>query len=122
MNSTHKLHLIDKYFNLIKDGIKTVEIRLNDEKRQKMKVGDYIDIPKEKIKDYIEFINNNTEEILLTIIKDKKVVDNVLDLYEIYDEKSLGISKKEIVKVMKKIYSKEELKSNKICAIEIEKK
>lgn len=111
MNSTHKLHLIDKYFNLIKDGIKTVEIRLNDEKRQKMKVGDYI-----------EFINNNTEEILLTIIKDKKVVDNVLDLYEIYDEKSLGISKKEIVKVMKKIYSKEELKSNKICAIEIEKK
>lgn len=108
--SLHKLHLLDKYFCLIKDGSKTVEIRLNDEKRKKMKVGNYID-----------FINKDTEEIVTTEIVDKKLFDSVNDLYDIYDEKSIGISKKDILKVMRNIYSEDELNDNKICALEIKK-
>ena len=108
--SLHKLHLLDKYFCLIKDGSKTVEIRLNDEKRKKMKVGNYID-----------FINKDTEEIVTTEIVDKKLFDSVNDLYDMYDEKSIGISKKDILKVMRNIYSEDELNDNKICALEIKK-
>lgn len=36
------MRLTDEPFQQIKSGIKTVEIRLNDEKRQTLKVGDYI--------------------------------------------------------------------------------
>ena len=38
-----EMRLHDVPFQQIKDGIKTVEMRLNDEKRQKLKVGNYID-------------------------------------------------------------------------------
>ena len=37
-----QMRLTDEPFQQIKSGIKTVEIRLNDEKRQTLKVGDYI--------------------------------------------------------------------------------
>ena len=37
------MRLTDEPFQQIKHGIKTVEIRLNDEKRQTLKVGDCID-------------------------------------------------------------------------------
>ncbi len=36
----YQMHLADRYFTLIKSGRKTVELRLNDAKRQKLQVGD----------------------------------------------------------------------------------
>ena len=38
----HEMKLREVYFNLIKEGKKIYEIRLNDEKRQQIDVGDYI--------------------------------------------------------------------------------
>lgn len=38
----HEMKLSPKYYNFIKNGTKRIEIRLNDEKRQKLKVGDKI--------------------------------------------------------------------------------
>ena len=69
----------------------------------------------------IDFINKDTEEIVTTEIVDKKLFDSVNDLYDMYDEKSIGISKKDILKVMRNIYSEDELNDNKICALEIKK-
>lgn len=50
----HKMHLKEDPFEKIKNGRKTIELRLNDEKRQKVQVGDFIefsclDEPKQKI-------------------------------------------------------------------------
>ena len=43
----HIMKLKEQYFNCIKDGSKKYEIRLNDEKRQLIKVGDFIEFQKE---------------------------------------------------------------------------
>ena len=39
---THTMKVQTKYYNLLKSGQKTIELRLFDEKRQKIKVGDEI--------------------------------------------------------------------------------
>lgn len=38
----HTLKLQPQYFGFIKDGTKRIELRLNDEKRQQIKIGDTI--------------------------------------------------------------------------------
>ena len=38
----HKMHLLPEPFEEMKSGSKVIEIRLNDEKRQKVKIGDTI--------------------------------------------------------------------------------
>lgn len=40
--TTHNMRLKEKYFNLIKEGKKTIELRLYDDKRQKIQLGDEI--------------------------------------------------------------------------------
>ena len=43
----HKLKLQEKYYDYIKENKKIYEIRLNDEKRQLIKIGDIIEFKKE---------------------------------------------------------------------------
>ena len=38
----HRMNLDSNPFEMIKNGTKTIELRLNDDKRRKIKVGDYI--------------------------------------------------------------------------------
>ncbi len=42
-NMNHKMKLKRNPFQLIQDGSKTVELRLNDEKRQQVQIGDVIE-------------------------------------------------------------------------------
>lgn len=42
----HTMRLYDDYFEPIKDGKKQVEVRLNDEKRRKIKIGEIIEFSK----------------------------------------------------------------------------
>lgn len=67
----HIMKLKEQYFNCIKDGSKKYEIRLNDEKRQLIKVGDFIEFQKEpeleekiivKVEELLYF--NNFNELL----------------------------------------------------------
>ncbi len=39
----HRMNLNNNPFNLIKNGTKTIELRLNDEKRQLLKENDFIE-------------------------------------------------------------------------------
>ncbi|MBO5284671.1 MAG: hypothetical protein J6B00_02215, partial [Alphaproteobacteria bacterium] len=39
----HKLNVQEKYYNLLKSGAKTIELRLYDEKRQAILIGDTIE-------------------------------------------------------------------------------
>ena len=55
----HKMNLWNDPFEAIKDGWKTIEMRLNDEKRSKIEIGDEI-----------EFTNTETnEELICEVIK-----------------------------------------------------
>lgn len=48
----HEMKLQDKYYNYILNGTKRIELRLYDEKRQQIKIGDIIKFYKEpKLKD-----------------------------------------------------------------------
>ena len=44
----HKMKLKEPYFTQVSNGIKTIEGRINDEKRQKIKVGDTIEFTSEE--------------------------------------------------------------------------
>ena len=70
----HIMKLKEQYFNCIKDGSKKYEIRLNDEKRKLIKVGDFIEFQKEpelkekiivKVEELLYF--NNFNELLNTL-------------------------------------------------------
>ncbi len=55
---THKMKLDPVPFEVTKEGKKTIEIRLGDEKRRHLKVGDSV-----------EFENTKTLEILMAVVK-----------------------------------------------------
>ncbi len=44
--SMHKMNLQPKYYGFIKDGTKRIELRLNDEKRRQIQLGDIIEFSK----------------------------------------------------------------------------
>lgn len=69
--TNHEMHLYTSSFNMIKSGIKDIEYRLNDEKRQLIKIGDRITFY--KLPDNKEII-----ETLVTGIRNYK---NLLDMY-----------------------------------------
>lgn len=47
----HLMKLQEKYFDYIKYGTKQYEVRLNDEKRKKIKKGDLIEFSKEPLQE-----------------------------------------------------------------------
>ena len=107
----HILNLYSDAFNLIKQGIKTIELRLNDEKRQKI-----------YISDYIQFINLDNKEILEVKVKNIYKYKNFKDLYKDFDKVSTGYKKDEIAnyKDMEQYYKIEDIEKYGVVGIEIE--
>lgn len=97
-------------FNLIKDGIKTIELRLNDTKRSQLKE-----------KDLIEFTNRKTLESILVEVVGLHKYKSFEELYQYFDKTSIGYSNDDIAdpKDMEKYYSKEEQEKYGVIGIEI---
>lgn len=106
----HKMHLSDSKFNQIKNGTKSVEMRVNDSKRQLINIGDEI-----------EFINRETNEVVYTKIINIKTFISFKELYKNYDKKVLGYKEDEIADPldMERYYSKEEQDEYGVVAIEL---
>ena len=51
---THEMNLQPKYFDFIKDGTKRIELRLYDEKRQQIKIGDLIEFSSQRPKNSMQ--------------------------------------------------------------------
>lgn len=68
---THKMNLYPEPFEMIRSGSKTIELRLNDEKRQKIKVGDTI-----------VFTQAETEEPLITEVINLYPFRSFTELYD----------------------------------------
>ena len=47
----HKMNLFPEPFEMIRTGQKTIELRLNDEKRQKIQIGDIIEFSQKETKE-----------------------------------------------------------------------
>ncbi len=98
----HKMKLNEDPFERIKDGTKTVEFRLFDEKRQQIKVGDQIEFSKlpelnEKLLvDVVELYREVTfEKLFKKLYKDdEEIKRKTKAMYEIYspeNEKIYGV-------------------------------
>ena len=104
--------LYGEYFQSIKEGKKKFEVRLNDEKRRKIKVGDtieFIKIPEE-------------DEILSVTVAQLKTYPSFLEMYEDIPFHLLdceGWTMKEMIDGTYEIYTPEQEKEWGTLAIEI---
>ena len=94
---THKMRLVDFAFNEIKNGRKDVEVRLNDKKRQLIKIGDII-----------EFSHIETGEILKVRVINLYKYNTFKELFDNFDNKRLGLKDSDTFDIMNQFYTKEE--------------
>ena len=106
-----RMHLENYCFEKIKNGTKTIEVRLNDEKRRELKVGDTI-----------TFDNRKTNEKLDVRVKNLYVYKNFEELYKHHDKISMGYEESDVASPsdMRKYYSFEDTIKYGVVAIEIE--
>ena len=107
-----EMKLRNEYFNYIKNGTKRIEMRLNDEKRQKIKIGDII-----------KFVNEDTLEELKTKVVNKYIFNSFKELVNNFNNDILAdnkIDKEELIQLLNNIYSKEKQEKYQVVAIQIE--
>lgn len=108
----NEMKLNNEPFECIKNGTKTIELRLNDEKRKLLTVGDYI-----------EFTNKVTNEKLLVEVIDLFKYNSFEELYKHFNKIEMGYSINEEAnpKDMENYYSKEEQEKYGVLGIKIKK-
>ena len=106
----HKMKLRSDPFKRIANGSKTIEIRLNDEKRQNIKVNDYI-----------EFTNIENNEIVKVKVLKLHLFKSFEELFKTFDNHYFGYddSYKMDYKKMYEYYSQEEENKYGVVGIEI---
>lgn len=106
----HDMKLYDDAFNLIKNKTKTIEMRLNDEKRKLLKKGDFI-----------RFTNTLTGEKLICEIIDIYKYKTFTELYKHHDKVSIGYKKSDNPNPddMLAYYSYEDINKYGVLAIKI---
>mgnify|MGYP004603479281 FL=1 len=98
----HKMKLNESPFERIKNGTKTIEFRLYDEKRQQIKIGDQIefsklpDLQEKLLVDVTELYRENTfENLFIKLYTDKYEINRRTKLMEQYysyeKEKEYGV-------------------------------
>ena len=99
-------------FEQIKNGSKTIELRLFDEKRQKIKAGDDI-----------IFTNTDTGEKMCTIVKKLHLFDSFEDLYKTLPLLQCGYTAEDVDTAhpsdMEQYYSAKEQKKYGVVGIEL---
>lgn len=90
---THEMNLQPKLFDFIKDGTKRIELRLFDEKRQRIELGDVIEFAKsenEKFKAEVvgllrySSFNDLFEDFDISILADKSMTKR--ELFDVLSE------------------------------------
>lgn len=108
-------HLDEDVFEVVKNGIKNVEVRVYDEKRRSMKIGDEIIFLKRPLE----------EEKIITRIKCLKKFKNFTELVKNYDIERLYLktfTKEMFIDLLGRFYSDEEQEKYGVVAIEFEVK
>lgn len=108
----YNMKLQKEPFKMIKDGTKTIELRLNDEKRRLLKVGDEI-----------VFTSIENLEQMKVEIENLYKYSTFEELYKHFDKVSIGYKDDEVAspKDMEKYYSKEEQEKYGVVGIKIKK-
>lgn len=106
----HKMNLAPSAFEAINVGKKTVEMRLYDEKRAKINVGDEI-----------EFENTDTHQKIKCAVINLTRYKDFFELYSNFDKIEIGYAVNETANAedMYAYYSPEQIKEYGVLAIEI---
>ena len=94
------MHLESEIYNLVNNNIKDIEIRINDEKRRKLKIGDIITI--------INRGNNDAFKVKITNLEYFSSFNDCInnyDLKRLYNDK---ITSDEFLDLLYKFYTKED--------------
>ena len=104
MKTKHEMYLNDKPFTKIKEETKTLELRLNDEKRQLLKIGDLI-------------------EFTLVIIENLYKFDSFEELYKHFNKIEMGYDEEETAshKDMEEYYKITEQNKYGVLGVQIKK-
>lgn len=104
------MNLWNDSFEAIKNKSKTIELRLNDEKRSKIKIGDFIG-----------FTNTTTLEKIKTKVVNIYKYKDFEELYKHHDKISMGYKMEEIADSndMLMYYKKEDIKKYGVLGIGI---
>ena len=102
----HRMGLYGEYFGAIRAGKKTVEVRLNDEKRKKINVGEtieFIKVPEQDELLKVQVTGLNTYDTFESMYKDipfkeldcqgwsmKEMIDGTYEIYTPQQEKEYG--------------------------------
>ena len=106
----HNMNINNRPFEMIKNGEKTIELRLYDEKRRKIKVGDTICF-------------KSKEDKLIVTVKAVHIFRNFEELYAALPLDKCGYSAEELLTAspedMLEYYSKEQIEKYGVVGIEI---
>ncbi len=107
----HEMNLQDRYFDYIKSGTKRIELRLFDEKRQKINIGDII-----------TFTNSRNEKLPARVIGLLRY-SSFEELFKDFDISILADSsmlKTKLLGVLEEFYTKEKQSRYGVVGIRIE--
>jgi ASC-1-like (ASCH) protein len=109
----HIMNLQSEPMQMIRNGRKTIELRLYDEKRQRIFIGDTI-----------KFINiENTNDVLYVVVRDMYFFDSFKELYRNLPLLECGYTKDNIAfaneRDMEQYYSKEQQAKYGVVGIKI---
>ena len=114
VNMEHELKLQPRYYEYILSGTKDIEIRLYDEKRQKINIGDIIIFKKEPE------LNESFKVKVVGLLR----YENFEGLFEDFGVDRLAdksMKKSELLEELEKFYTKEKQKEYGVLGIRIEK-
>ena len=109
----HEMKLQPEYFNFILNGTKRIEIRLNDEKRQNIKLGDKIKFLKEPD------LNESFEAQVIGLLRYNSFEERFKD-YDISILSDKSMTKEELISVLEQFYTKEKQEKYGVLGIRIE--
>lgn len=109
----HEMKLQPEYYNFILNGTKRIEIRLFDEKRQQIKIGDIIKFLKEPE------LNESFEAKVVGLLRYNSFEDmfNDFDISVLSDK---SMTKDELIDVLEEFYTKEKQTKYGVLGIRIE--
>lgn len=113
INMEHEMKLQPEYYNDILNGTKRIEIRLFDEKRQQIKIGDTIKFLKEP----------ELKESFKVRVVDLLRYDSFEDMFKDFDISELSdksMTKEELIGVLEQFYTKEKQEQYGVLGIRIE--
>ena len=109
-NMIHNMTVKQPYFDLIKAGKKTIELRLYDNKRRQIQIGD-------------EIVFQNGDNFHRVSVKGMFLAKNFEELFKYVDPKFAGMNSiKEAIDIMEQFYDKDAQKKFGVVGICIENK